>query len=260
LFRLPREQIRVTDPDELKFEPISLTNYERETLQTISDPDSEALPINLSDDAEQPPQIAASSLEEQSAEQAVAELSAQLADLNAQITANRAELDGISEALTEETERILNNAQAEAEAFKEQIFADAKTAAEEELADAKQELANERERSMQLVENALSDLASTKPLLLAAAEDEIVDFCFEVITQIFGADLVASLSSPVTPPNEELAGQTPSPHEALLRTALRKLGADETAALPESDIFEWNGLTIDASLQTQLRKLKDAFA
>jgi flagellar biosynthesis/type III secretory pathway protein FliH len=262
---LPREQVRVTDP--VQFAPVSLTTYERETLQIISDPDN---PPDIDDMLRDPVGSKQSDSDganaspdpsPQETELLLKQLTATIEELDAQIVAKHDELDNLEAQLAEQTTQILDNAKSEAAAFeetsKEQLFADAKATAEQELAAANQELIAERQRSLLLVENALRDLAAAKSGVLATAEDEIVDFCFEVITQIFGGEFARVPASAHKSSGDEPMQGFNRAHEALLRNALRKLGADEAAALPVSDIFEWNGLTIDASLQTQLRKLKE---
>jgi flagellar biosynthesis/type III secretory pathway protein FliH len=169
---------------------------------------------------------------------AVAEaMELKLESLNTQIKVRQEELGIIVTSVQTEADNIKADAEAEAERIK----ADAhELGYSEGKASADLALIELRNSDKDLVNKALQEIGEAKAQALARQEDEIVSFCFDIVKKIFGTDFER--------------GQ-----EALIKQALKELGASESNFTPVDTIFDYEGQTIDASFETQLRKIRDEF-
>ncbi|MDR0818062.1 MAG: hypothetical protein LBN43_00625, partial [Oscillospiraceae bacterium] len=160
-----------------------------------------------------------------------------LESLDTEIKERQAEYEQIADAAQLKADAVMADAENEAEQIKSEArelgYNEGRAAAELEL----QELRN---GDTNLVNRALQEIGEAKIQVLANQEDEIVTFCFDIVKKIFGTDFER--------------GQ-----EALIKQALKELGADESAFTPVDTIFDYEGQTIDASFETQLRKIRNEF-
>ncbi|MDR2531012.1 MAG: hypothetical protein LBC65_05695 [Oscillospiraceae bacterium] len=158
-----------------------------------------------------------------------------LDSLNAEIDAKQRQLEDLIRKSESESEQLVETAKQNASQIqaraREAGYADGKAAAELELR-------QQRELDATLVNLALREVADAKAEALASHETEVVNLCFDIVEKIFGTDFERG-------------------HEALIRQALKSVGAGELAELPSEAIFDYDGQTIDASFQTQLRKIRE---
>jgi len=225
LFRIPREAIFVN------VVPLELID----PTEIVEDAEAEG---ELTQDSDSP--------------EASGEPVEELPDYEAIIEATEAKLDGLNaeiEAKQREIEMMIIDARAEVEAMKlnaEREAVQVKAAAhasgyQEGKSRASAELVAQRNQDAVLVDGAIKSIGEAKAKALADHEDEIVEFCFDIVRKIFGTDFER--------------GQ-----EELIRQALHRLGADAADVVSHGSVFDYNGETIDASFETQLRKIRDEFA